>query len=452
MNYLLCVRNIAKHTVARSQPFSGVLQNGSHNLSIIQPSTVPSSQGFLANYIQCRNASFLQKRPGKVLWESVTSVSNAGKKKGGQRGQKGRIRNYNIGQRIGVGEVNMVWPGLNAPVFKGETLVKQEKLESNPEFRNKLREQWENSLSSKRFKVSPLERGYSGNKIMGRRMGPPEPVADENFEGFDTIVIECKRVTCMKGGVGRRHRTSAFCVTGNGNGLVGFALAHATMPMDAVRMAKNKAGQQLFHIKRFDDHTVMHDFSSDFGPTRVHVFKKPRGFGLVCHRVIKSICELAGIKDIYAKVELSVNVQRLTKAFFLGLIRQKSYQEMADETGLHVVEMKSENHDYPTVLASPKSSDVKDENLFDSLDVNNYTMGGRVVKFKKRHEQLMKGRMMHPGWERHLRRSRTTRNREKTMHQLRKEYGFNRSYLYDQYPECHGYNDRNYLTHEKTQN
>lgn len=49
-----------------------------------------------------------------------------------------------------------------------------------------------------------------------------------------------------------------------------------------------------------------------------------QGYGLVCHRIIKKICELVGIKDIYVKVEGSVNPKNISKAFISGLLNQVS--------------------------------------------------------------------------------------------------------------------------------
>lgn len=46
------------------------------------------------------------------------------------------------------------------------------------------------------------------------------------------------------------------------------------------------------------------------------------GYGLVCHRAIRTVCEVLGIKDLYAKVEGSINVQNITKALFDGLSKQ----------------------------------------------------------------------------------------------------------------------------------
>lgn len=49
---------------------------------------------------------------------------------------------------------------------------------------------------------------------------------------------------------------------------------------------------------------------------------KPEGYGLVCHRAIKTMCEVIGIKNLHAKVEGSKNVNKIMKAFFMGLLKQ----------------------------------------------------------------------------------------------------------------------------------
>jgi small subunit ribosomal protein S5 len=68
--------------------------------------------------------------------------------------------------------------------------------------------------------------------------------------------------------------------------------------------------------------SVYHDFFCQFGKTKIFVSKKPEGFGLVCHRAIKTTCEVIGIKDLYAKVEGPTNLQHIIKAFFIGLLQQ----------------------------------------------------------------------------------------------------------------------------------
>lgn len=68
--------------------------------------------------------------------------------------------------------------------------------------------------------------------------------------------------------------------------------------------------------------SVMHDFFTRFANTKIYVWKKPKGYGLRCHRVIRSICEMVGIKDLYAKTEGGDAIYNIVQAFLLGLLRQ----------------------------------------------------------------------------------------------------------------------------------
>lgn len=67
--------------------------------------------------------------------------------------------------------------------------------------------------------------------------------------------MESKIITCMTGTLGRKSRFSVFVVTGNGNGLAGFALAKAPAAKAAASAAKNRAGQKLMYIPRYKEHT-----------------------------------------------------------------------------------------------------------------------------------------------------------------------------------------------------
>lgn len=77
------------------------------------------------------------------------------------------------------------------------------------------------------FRISPLDRGWSGSKMPGRSIGAPDPIGEDIFEGFDTKVLELKTVFNMKGNLGRKRRLSVMAITGNGKGLAGFATTKA---------------------------------------------------------------------------------------------------------------------------------------------------------------------------------------------------------------------------------
>ncbi|GBP08017.1 hypothetical protein EVAR_71531_1 [Eumeta japonica] len=56
---------------------------------------------------------------------------------------------------------------------------------------------------------------------------------------------------------------------------------------------------------------------------------------------------------MHAKIEGSTNLQHIVKAFFIGLLKQKTYKEIADEKKLHLVEFKNGLERLPCVVASP---------------------------------------------------------------------------------------------------
>lgn len=59
----------------------------------------------------------------------------------------------------------------------------------------------------------------------------------------------------MKKNGGRYRTVSTLVVTGNGQGLAGFALGKSVEGKASMRNAKNRAGQKLIYVQRYKDHT-----------------------------------------------------------------------------------------------------------------------------------------------------------------------------------------------------
>ncbi|CAH4038068.1 28S ribosomal protein S5, mitochondrial [Pieris brassicae] len=395
---------------------------------------------FNNNNLKCISTSplccvnFFNKLPAEKLWKSVTSVSNAGAKKGRGKGAgRIRIRDLNRGQMIGVGKVNMLWPGLSAPVIRGRELLKQQRLPDDPERMEKLIKLRDSMTKFRRLKLSPIERGWSGVRLPGRSLGPPDPVAGEEFTGFETKVLQLRSLLIMKGTLGRTRNYQAMVVTGNGQGLAGFGLGRAKEATAALRKAKNRAGKKLMHFDIYNNHTVYHDFYTAFGKTKIFVQKQNEGYGLMVHRAIKEICQAIGIKDLRAKVEGSNNLQHLVKAFFIGLLQQRSHQQLAEEKKLHLVEFRDENEFYPMVVASPSTVRTKEEIPKDeTLDFIQYVMNDKVILKKKKFPPFYQTM---PHYELYLKKFERFRNHEKIRLNLKVEYGETKSFLSDKYPD-----------------
>ncbi|XP_076637664.1 mitochondrial ribosomal protein S5 [Colletes latitarsis] len=379
-----------------------------------------------------RDANFFTKRPANLLWKSVISVSNAGKRRGRAKSAP-KIRDLNKGQKIGFGKAQLMFPGLNS-LIRLDTLIPQKPIPLNPSGEAEVLTTENEYSTRKRQKISSLDRGWSGSKLGGRKLGPPDPIDGETFDGFQTWILHIVRTSKMTSIFGRSKRCIAFVVTGNGKGLAGFSSTTASEPKTALSSARNKAGQRLMYIERYNDHTVLHNFFTQFGRTKIFVRQMPQGYGLVCHRIIKTCCEAIGIKDLYAKVEGSKNAQNIIKAFFIGLIRQKTYQQMADEKKLHLIEMKKEHNYFPTVLASPetvrKSNEIKHDEI---LDFDQYIMDGRVVLRKKKLQPFY---TKLPSYTAYLRKAERRRDHDNVRLKLKAEYGEIRSFLTEKYPEA----------------
>lgn len=367
--------------------------------------------------------SFFARTTAKNLWKSVTGVSQAGAKRGRGRGLQ-KTKDFSKGQEIGFGRKRLVIPGLNvsSASFRGSSKV--EYAGENEEFDERILEVRKELDVRKKFVEHPMDRGWSGRKAIGRKAGAPDPHNEIEFDGFESIVLMLRPLQSMSGTFGRVRRMQALVVTGNRNGLAGFATAIGKDSRAVVRHARNRASQALVQIPRGDDHTVLHDFFSRYYFTTVFVQRRPKGYGLVAHRVIKAICEMFGITDIHAKVEGSkYDKINMTKAFFLGLMNQRKYEDMANEKKLHLVELREENYNFPRLLASPKDKVLEDSQLAktnENLDFTYYIYEGRIKQVKSKPKPSY---VDTPVWQVHLDKLDFIKNRQNTRLALAAKYG-----------------------------
>lgn len=312
-----------------------------------------------------RTSTIFTSLPADQLWEGVTGPKGSTKKRA--RGKRRVTRpkvDLHRGQRLGMGKANMEWPGLNVPLLDKYRTRVIKAGEVNEAYFQRLEElRNKSAVKKKRMKLPPLLRGWTGSRLEGQSVGPPTPEHPE----FDTRVIEMKVVATMTATVGRYRRFSVLVATGNGKGLCGIGKAKAITLAAAVKRAKQRAAQNLLSFDLKDNRTLWH-----IGHVREWhscIFAKPaaEGSGLVCHRLLRTLCEIIGIKDMYAKVEGSTrNYQVLTRGFLRLLSEQQTYSALANRLGLHVVEFSPDEDMYPRVLASPEPGCSIDPNTLSS--------------------------------------------------------------------------------------
>ena len=162
------------------------------------------------------------------------------------------------------------------------------------------------------FAGAPGAGAPRGNRGPGGRGGnrsgePRERVKPE----FDSRIIDIRRVTRVTAG-GRRMNFSVAVVAGDRKGRVGVGLGKGNDTAGAVEKATREAKKHLIKVPLTAAGTIPHAIEAKYGSARIKIFPA-RGAGVVVGSSARAVIELAGIKDVAAKI-LSGSKNRLNNA------------------------------------------------------------------------------------------------------------------------------------------
>jgi small subunit ribosomal protein S5 len=148
---------------------------------------------------------------------------------------------------------------------------------------------------------------------------------------LDEQVIDIRRVTKVVKG-GRNMRFSALVVVGDHNGHVGAGTGKALEVPAAIQKAVQAASGNLIKVSRVGT-TIPHDIKGAFGAGKVLMMRSPEGTGVIAGGPVRSVLELAGIKDIRAKSLGSNNPGNMVRATIEGLNRLRTVEEVSSLRG-----------------------------------------------------------------------------------------------------------------------
>ena len=120
---------------------------------------------------------------------------------------------------------------------------------------------------------------------------------------------------------GRRFRFRATLVIGNRKGKVGVGVSKGSDVSDAIQKAYNDAQKNLIDIK-IAGTTISHDVFKKLGSAKVLLKPAGEGRGIIAGGAVRSVVDLAGIKDIVSKslgASNKLNVARATIEALRGL-------------------------------------------------------------------------------------------------------------------------------------
>ena len=133
-------------------------------------------------------------------------------------------------------------------------------------------------------------------------------------------------------------RFAALIVVGDGKGSIGMGTGKAAEVPEAIKKAELRAKRNMVKIAQADN-TIPHEVIGKFGKSSVLMMPAPEGTGIIAGTTVRSVVELAGIKDITTKTYGSRNPINAVKAVFEGLMALRTPEQVAALRGKSVEEI-----------------------------------------------------------------------------------------------------------------
>ena len=144
-------------------------------------------------------------------------------------------------------------------------------------------------------------------------------------------IVNIRRVAKTDKG-GRNMRFSVTIVVGDGNGHVGVGLGKAQEIPEAVRKATEDAKKNLIYVPTVGT-TIPHRNVGVFGAGRVLIMPAAEGTGVIAGSSVRTVLELAGIKDVRAKSIGSNNTANMAYAAIEGLKNMMTVEKVSKLRG-----------------------------------------------------------------------------------------------------------------------
>lgn len=125
-------------------------------------------------------------------------------------------------------------------------------------------------------------------------------IPEKNQSEFQQKILDVRRVARVMAG-GRRFSFRVTVVIGNKKGKVGVGTAKGLDVTESVEKAVRQAKKNLIQVKMNED-TIPHDVSFKFKSAKIILKPAKKGAGIIAGGAVRSVCDMAGIRDISGKI------------------------------------------------------------------------------------------------------------------------------------------------------
>ena len=146
-------------------------------------------------------------------------------------------------------------------------------------------------------------------------------------------VVQIRRVTKVVKG-GKKLSFRAIIVIGNEKGQVGVGVGKASDVIGAVKKAVTDAKKQLEVVPMTKDNSIPHIIHGRSGAAKVIMRPSAPGSGVIAGGSVRTILELAGVKNILAKQLGSNNPLNNARAATDALFKLKTFVQVSKDRSL----------------------------------------------------------------------------------------------------------------------
>lgn len=146
-------------------------------------------------------------------------------------------------------------------------------------------------------------------------------------------VVQIRRVTKVVKG-GKKLSFRAIIVIGNEKGQVGVGVGKASDVIGAVKKAVTDAKKQLVVVPMTKDNSIPHIIYGRSGAAKVIMRPSAPGSGVIAGGSVRTILELAGVKNILAKQLGSNNPLNNARAATDALFKLKTFVQVSKDRSL----------------------------------------------------------------------------------------------------------------------
>ncbi len=183
--------------------------------------------------------------------------------------------------------------------------------------------------------VPDREGGGERRRGRGKARGGDRNERPQAESEFQERVVQIRRVTKVVKG-GKKLSFRAVIVVGDGKGRVGVGVGKANDVIGAVKKGVSDARKALIEVPLNSINTIPHPMTGVSGAANVFLKPAAGGTGVIAGGAVRTVLELAGIKNILAKSLGSKSPLNNARAAADALGRLRTLPDVAAERGIPV--------------------------------------------------------------------------------------------------------------------